>query len=101
MRASWAGRGSRPAAWLGYAGQNREKGEGVWRGFFSFFPNLFLNLFKLLNSFQTLFKPKHFKLFSNFQIILKTFETSHEQTINTMQPKDDAQALFASKIIQK
>jgi hypothetical protein len=61
---------------------------GFWS--FSFFQTLFLNLLKL-------FKPKHFKLFSNFQIILKTFKASHQQTINTMQPKDDAQTLIASK----
>jgi hypothetical protein len=55
--------------------------------------------------FQTPFQT--FKFFSNLnttnpiQIILKTFKTSHKQTINTMQPKYDAQALIASKIFQK
>jgi hypothetical protein len=95
----WAGRGywaggeeSRPA---GRSGPLGPKGRRVWGLVFFFFSNLF----KLLSSFQTLFKPKHFKLFSNFQIIVKTFKNSHQQITNTMQRKDDAQALIASKII--
>jgi hypothetical protein len=39
-------------------------------------------------------------LFQNFQNKLKTFRTTHKQTINTVQLKDDAQALIASKIIK-
>jgi hypothetical protein len=56
-------------------------------------------LFKLLNlnSFQNLNTSS---LFQNFQNNLKTFKTSHKQTINTMQPKDDAQALIASKLLK-
>jgi hypothetical protein len=68
---------------------------------FLFISHPFSKPFQTFKFFQTLLKPKHFKLFSNFQIILKTFKTSHQQTINTMQPKDDAQALIASEIIQK
>jgi hypothetical protein len=64
------------------------KGEGkrfeVLRGLVLFF-------------FQNLF---FFSNLSKIQIIFKTFNTSHQQTINTMQPKDDAQALIASKITQ-
>jgi hypothetical protein len=41
-----------------------------------------------------------FFFFSNFFKLLNSFKTSHKQTINTMQPKDDAQALIASKIIK-
>jgi hypothetical protein len=45
-----------------------------------------------LNSFQ-----KQSKIFKTF---LKAFKTSHEQIINAMQPKDDAQALIASKLLK-
>jgi hypothetical protein len=82
----WAERKSRSVEenWAaGEVGLKREEERvGVWG--FSFF-----------SKSLTLFKP-----FSTFQNILKTFKTSHKQTINTMQPKDDAQALIASKIIQ-
>jgi hypothetical protein len=83
------GRKSGGLAGKRWAGGLERRG-GLGRGFgFSFFSN----------SFQT------FKFFSNLnttnpiQIILKTFKTSREQTINIMQPKDDAQTLIASKII--
>jgi hypothetical protein len=56
-----------------------------------------------LNSFSNFkFKlfSKHFNPIQNFQNILKTFKTSRKQTINTMQPKDDAQALIATKLLK-
>jgi hypothetical protein len=55
--------------------------------------------------FKTFSNFKHFKHFSNsfqnFQTILKTFKTSHKHTKTPCKQKDDAQALVASKIIQK
>jgi hypothetical protein len=98
----WAKRGSWAAHWLirpeekgegrrngpraAYGGAARAgglKGRGAVKGLGSFFFNLFKSFsnFKLkhLFNFSTLklFKP----YFSSFQIILKTFKTSHKQLI--------------------
>jgi hypothetical protein len=78
------------------AGKERE-GEGEGFGEFSFFfsqpfqtfkfkPFFKLLKFKLLQNFSRfkLFsKFKHFKPFQSFQNILKTFKTSHKQTIKS------------------
>jgi hypothetical protein len=75
----------------------REKGrERDWEGFV--FLTFVLNLFKLSN-YKLFSKFKHFKPFASFQIIFKKTLLPH--TKNTMQTKHDAQALVASKIIQK
>jgi hypothetical protein len=55
------------------AGWKRE-GEREGLGRFSFFKTFVLNLFKLSKLFS---KFKHFKPFASFQIILKSFKTSH------------------------
>jgi hypothetical protein len=80
----------------GQLGQRGKRKRGVRGLGFSLF---FSNLFKLLNlnSFQNLNTSS---LFQNFQNNLKTCKTSYKQTINTMQLKDDAQALIGSKIIK-
>jgi hypothetical protein len=62
--------------------------------FFLFFFKLFSKPFQTSNSFETL------NTTNPFQNILKTFKTSHQHIKNTMQIKDDAQALVVSKIIQ-
>jgi hypothetical protein len=71
--ARWAGK-RRKAGWL-------KEREGGRKGFetFHFFQNLFnFSNFLNLNSFQILNTSS---LFQNFQNILKTFKTSHKQTI--------------------
>jgi hypothetical protein len=80
----------------GQLGQRGKRKRGVRGLGFSLF---FSNLFKLLNlnSFQNLNTSS---LFQNFQNNLKICKTSYKQTINTMQLKDDAQALIGSKIIK-
>jgi hypothetical protein len=114
VRDRWAGRGS----WAGgeEKGERKElgrvlgreeekgrsgerKGRGGGRGLKLFLFSKPFQLFKLLNlnSFQNLNNSSLFQIFQN---IFQTFKTSHKQTINTMQPKDDAHALIASKIIK-
>jgi hypothetical protein len=84
-------RGCWATGWKRKEGEKREEGFGK----FSF---SFLNLFKLtFQTFEIELFSKHSKIFKTF---LKAFKTSHKQIINAMQPKDDAQALIASKLLK-
>jgi hypothetical protein len=59
------------------AGQRAERKRGRERvRSFSFF----FNLFKSFSNFKLFSKFKHLKPFASFQIILKTFKTSHPHT---------------------
>jgi hypothetical protein len=64
--------------WAGGEKVGRERDwaerEGEGFGFLSFFKPIFLKPFLKLNSFQTLNTSNSFQ---NFQIIFKTFKTSH------------------------
>jgi hypothetical protein len=72
-RGWWAARVSGPSWASGDKRAGREKGrERGWAGFL-----LFLNLFKSFSNFKLFSKFKHFKPFPSFQIILKSFKTSH------------------------
>jgi hypothetical protein len=65
-----------------------------------FFFKIFSKLLFQILKFKLFSKVKHFKPFSKFSKQFKNFYNFPQQTINTMQPKDDAQALTASKIIK-
>jgi hypothetical protein len=58
------------------AGERAERKKGE-RGLGVFF---FFNLFKSFSNFKLFSKFNHFKPFASFQIILKTFKTSHPHT---------------------
>jgi hypothetical protein len=70
-------RGWNLGRWAGRA-ERGKRGEGL--GSFSFFV-FFFNLFKSFSNFKLFSRFKHFKPFASFQIILKSFKTSHKQII--------------------
>jgi hypothetical protein len=85
-------RGCWATGWKRKKGGREERG-GVWEVFF-----FFLNLFRLtFQTFEIELFSKDSKIFKTF---LKAFRSSHKQIINAMQPKDDAQALIASKLLK-
>jgi hypothetical protein len=70
--------GKEEGGWAGgLKGRGGVKGLGSFFSFFFFF----FNLFKTFSNFKLFSKFKHFKPFASFQIILKSFKTSHKQII--------------------
>jgi hypothetical protein len=88
----------RKRRWAARAGKKGREREGL-ESFFLFFSTI-LQLFKLLK-FKLLFKLfKIQTIFQNFQINLKAFKASHQQTKNLMHSNHDAQALIAPKLLK-